>query len=165
VVIATVFLTIIGMTAGFMLGERRRHEASGGSVTRPAGTETTTPPVPSAVADGTLCPEEMLQLAIRSGFPGELFQVMKIKTNNGTTVWICQDYRGHLYFQSKTGGYDVPLRQGVNALFLSDVVQTGTDQYTATANEGNTFVVTRKSLEVRFVDGRTTQTNPVVDSE
>jgi hypothetical protein len=165
VVIATVFLTIIGMTAGFMLGERRRHEPAGGQTTSPVARSTSEQPVPSAVAAGQLCPDETLELAARSGFPNRLFQVMKIRTDNGTTVWICEDAQAHFYFQSKTGGYDVPLRQGVNALFLSDVVQTGPGEFTATAAEGNTFLVTRKKLEIRFVDGRATQVNPVVGAD
>jgi hypothetical protein len=165
VVIATVFLTIIGMTAGFMLGERHRNEAQVQETTPPTEITTTTSPTPSLLPTDGACPDEAEQTAVKLGFPSDLRQVFKVITDNGTTVWICQDPQGSLYYQSKTGGVDAPLRQGKNGLFLSSVVRRNPDEYEAMAAEGNRFVVSRERLEVHFTDGRADQTYKVVRSE
>jgi len=172
VVIATVFLTIIGMTAGFMLGEWHRDQARAGVTTGPTNTDTntdtntgTSSPTPSLLPTDGGCPDEADQMAVSLGFPGDLRQVLKIITDKGTTVWICQDPQGALYYQSKTGGADAPLRQGKNALFLSSVVRLDTDEYEARAAEGNRFVVSRKTLEVHFANGAPTQVDKVESAE
>jgi hypothetical protein len=164
VVIATVFLTIIGMTAGFMLGERHRRKAA----TNPVADRTTTQPGPTLppATDGKLCPEQTRRTAERLGFSSNLRQVMKIETANATTVWICQDDTGAYYYQGKTGGAEQPLVEGTNGLFL-DKVRHGEDreEYTAVADNGNRFVVNRKQLEIHFAAGKPTQIYPVVASE
>jgi hypothetical protein len=159
VVIATVFLTIIGMTAGFMLGERDRNQVTGSSQPQ----ETTSGYQPSSAAlDGPLCPDETLQTAQAGGFSSDLRQVFKIKTQNGTTVWICKDATGSLYYQGKTGG-DSPLVQHKNGLFLTNVSRDSDDEYEAVDQKGNRFVVNRKQFTLHFVSGEE-QTSPVVES-
>jgi hypothetical protein len=168
VVIATVCLTIIGMTAGFMMGEWHRDQAQAGETTTPANTDTNTgasSPTASLLPTDGGCPDEADQMAVSLGFPGDLRQVLKIITDKGTTVWICQDPEGALYYQSKTGGANAPLRQGKNALFLSSVVRLNTDEYEAMAAEGNRFVVSRKTLEVHFANGTPTQVDKVESAE
>lgn len=152
VVIATVFLTIIGGTFGFMLGERHRKDGA-----TPQETSTTGPAgEPSSAAPSEpACPDEAIQFAADNQLPTDLRQIFKIITVRGTTVWICRDGAGSLYFQSKTGGVDKPLVQGKNALFLSTVSQVGEDEYVAVATvDGNRFEVNRQQLVVHFASGK-----------
>jgi hypothetical protein len=166
VVIATVFLTIIGMTAGFVLGERRRSEASGVQTQTQEPTPTTTAVVPSPGVSGKLCPELTRQTAQRLGFSAALRQVLKIQTANGTTVWICQDDTGGYFYQGKTGGADKPLVEGQNGLFLSKVVRSeDREEYVGLAANGNRFRVSRKQLEIFFAKTQRTEVSQVVESE
>jgi hypothetical protein len=165
VVIATVFLTIIGMAGGYVLGERHRQNARAAQQPSQQQTAPVISSSPASGPNGTSCPDQAAQTAAELHLPSELSQVLKIYTDNGTTVWICQDPGGALYYQSKTGGADAPLVQGQNGLFLNKVKKTGTDQYEAVAHNGNLFEVSRQQLQVRFVDGRKPQTNPVVSAE
>ncbi|WP_433301762.1 hypothetical protein ACQP2F_07050 [Actinoplanes sp. CA-030573] len=153
-VIATVFLTIIGITAGFVLGERDR------SHSQPGGSETSdTAPVASAPAvDGPLCPDATLETAGQS-----LYQVLKIVTADHTTVWICQDANQGLYYQGKTG--DRPLKQHDNGLFLTGVRAVGDGEYEVYDQKGNRFEVTRKRFSLYRADGKRDQSSPVVESE
>jgi hypothetical protein len=158
VVIATVFLTIIGGTAGFMLGERHRDDGA-------APRETTTTDEagqPSLAApSGPPCPDEAIRFAASQQLPTDLRQIFKIITNSGTTVWICQDGANSLYYQSKTGRVDSPLVQGKNGLFLDHVSRVGDDEFEATATNGNTFEVSRRQLVVHFANGKPDQVSSV----
>jgi hypothetical protein len=158
VVIATIFLTIIGMTGGFVLGERHRERVNA------AQTGPTADPIVAA-APGELCPAETREIAATLGFPEELRQVLKIQTAGETTVWICQDDQERLYYQGKTGGSAAPIVQNKNGLFLPDVIRTGTDEYEATAGNGTRFVVDRELLEIHFPDGRPVQADRVIEAE
>ena len=158
-VIATVFLTIIGMTGGFVLGERRR-----GEIAAENQQQQTPEPSPIVTDLGPSCPPEAVAKAEELRGITELYQVLKVQTDNGTTVWICQDGGEKLYYQGKTGGLDVPLVQNKNGLFLSNVLPQGEDDYLAVADNGNRILVSRKRVEIRFTSGRT-QTNKVVSVE
>jgi hypothetical protein len=176
VVIATVFLTIIGMTAGFVLGERHQDRLQAGDsgtdtqVTVPASTgepntEEANTGEPNTAKPGRSCPQESIETAGELGLRTDLRQVTRIVTDNGTTVWICQDGAGALYYQSKTGGVDADLVQKENGLFLSRVEQRGDGDYRATASNGTEFLVSREQLEVHFADGRPSQVNKVVEAD
>lgn len=148
-VIATVFLTIIGMTGGFVLGERRNNAAAVGPDT--AGIVNTQPnPAPGVTVPGSgkSCPPETIAKAGEIGLPTDLRQVMKIETVGGTTVWICADGDGRLYYQGKTGGLEAPLEQGVNGLLLPRVVKVGENHYEVLDPKGNRFVVTESRFEI-----------------
>jgi hypothetical protein len=173
VVIATVFLTIIGLAGGFILGERDRgqenasaDQTSSGEPDTGAGWTGSEPPSfePSAGPSGKFCPDETIQTAIRLGQPSELYQVMKVVTNNGTTVWICTDSGGRLFYQGKTGGRDADLVEGQNGLFLTGVESAGDDRYEVPDHKGNIFVVSRGSFEIQYSGGRV-ETHRVVDDE
>ena len=163
-VIATVFLTIIGMAGGFVLGERHRDALAATPSTGPAATTPAaatppavgpTTPAPSSSDGRVLCPEATRQTAARLHWSTTLWQVMKIYTEDGTTVWICQDDTGGYYYQGKTGGQDAALVEGKNGLFLQDVVHSeDREEYVATATNGNQIVVNRKQLQVIFADGK-----------
>ena len=164
-VIATVFLTIIGGTFGFMLGERHRGDGGtptpGNTATSPRDSEPS-----SSAPSGPPCPAETIQAAASQHLPTDLRQVFKIVTTKSSIVWICEDPAGSLYFQSKTGGVDAPLKQGRNALFLSGVSRVGEDEYEVTAAvDGNSFEVNRQQYVVHFADGRADQVYPVKSVE
>jgi hypothetical protein len=161
VVIATVFLTIIGMTAGYVLGERHRRDdpsqqSQQSQQTQVAGPATqsvvTASPAPSI--SGTACPSPAQAAASALG-KGGLSQVLMIKTNNGSTIWICEDPNGGLYYQSHTlvNGQDLALVQNYNGLFLPGVTATDTG-YVVLDQKKDRFTVTRKSLQIEFADGR-----------
>jgi hypothetical protein len=165
VVIATVFLTIIGGTFGFMLGERHRGDGSTPSAGRTTSTQGYTQPS-SAAPTGPPCPDEAIQFAASQRLPTDLRQIFKIVTNEGSTVWICEDGAGALYFQSKTGGVDLPLKQGKNGLFLDGVTRVGDDEYKVTARtDGNRFEINRQHLVVHFANGRPDQVDTVISVE
>jgi hypothetical protein len=86
--------------------------------------------------------------------------VRTLSTGPGTTVWICQDEGGRLFYQANKGGVAARWVEGDTALFLHDVVRREND-YLATAADGNTFSVNERRLEITFQDGKT-QTLDVV---
>jgi hypothetical protein len=137
VVIATVLLSIIGMSAGLVLGSR--HE-------KPQQQD---PYVPVQEPNSPVsCPEEMHQTARRLGYERPMTQVLRVRAaSTGTTVWICSDDTGRLFYQANRGGPDQQWVEGKTALFLANVVK-GDDDYHATASDGNTFSVNDERLEV-----------------
>ncbi|MCU7722998.1 hypothetical protein ODJ79_04660 [Actinoplanes sp. KI2] len=168
VVIATVFLTIIAGTVGFMLGERHRSDGRGAGPGETNETQGVSNTSASSAPSEPACPEAVIQTADRLGLPTDLRQVFKIVTERRTVVWICQDGGGKLYFQSKTPktqDADEPLIQGKNALFLNGVQEVGNDEYTAVASDGNSFEVNRRQLVVHFVSGKDDDVQAVVSAE
>ncbi|MFI5496913.1 hypothetical protein [Actinoplanes sp. NPDC051859] len=151
-VIATVFLSIIGMSAGFALGTR--HESS------PPAPPVNLPTPSVGVTEGTVCPAEMLTTARRAGLSTALTEVLQVRTTDtGMVVWICQDPSGALYYQANDGGEAATWIEGQTALFLAKVtLENGT--YVATASDGNTFHVNKRQLRIRTKNGE--QTHPVV---
>jgi hypothetical protein len=160
VVIATVFLTIIGMAGGYLLGERDRQ--AGGPST--GSSRPVTPVVassPTAVA-GPLCPKAAQQAAAAVN-SGSLRQIFRIRTTNSSTVWICQDPSGRLFYQSHTllDGQDRPLQQNRNGLFLSGVHRTA-DGFQVYDQYSNRFEINRRQFQIYFVSGKV-QSNPVAE--
>jgi hypothetical protein len=145
VVIATVFLSIIAMSAGLALGSHHKRQQQ---QQRPpaAATDTYLPTQPAVTS--IACPPEMHATARKLGFYVTLTQVLKVRAaTTGTTVWICRDEASRLYYQANRGGYEKKWIEGKTALFLADVVQDG-DDYRATATDGNTFTVNKVRLEI-----------------
>lgn len=145
-----------------MLGEWHRDQARAVETTSPTDTDGSTT-APTSPPSG--CPDEMKRTAVSQGFSSDLRQELKIVTDKGTTVWICEDPEGSLYYQGKTGGVDAPLVQTTNGLFLSSVIRRDTDEYEAKATNGNRILVSRDRLEVHFADGRPTQIDKVETAE
>jgi hypothetical protein len=148
VVIATVLLSIIGMSAGLALGSR--HET-------PHQVEDQTPYVPVETGVSPVdCPPQMHATARKLDFDQPMTQVLKVRVDRtGLTVWICQNPAGRLFYQANKGGQDGRWVEGETALFLSDVVQYG-DGFLATAADGNTFTVSAKRLVVVRKGAKTT---------
>jgi hypothetical protein len=168
VVIATVFLTIIGMAAGLVLGERHKDRVRAEQAQRTVTPAVRLPeqrPAPVGTDPVPLCPDETQRIAAEGGYPSDLRQILKVVTDNETTAWICQDAGGSLYYQGKTGGAEQPLVQHKNGLFLTEVqLLEGPERYEATAPDGTVVVVSREQLEVRRADG-STQINQVQTAE
>ena len=152
VVIATVFLSIIGMSAGLVLGSRQKAEDRDARQPQqqqqqqqpPAVQPTTTRP------EGPRCRDETQAAAQLVGVAGDLTQVLRLRTRS-SVVYICADEAGSLYYHANNGG-DTWI-EGETALFLPNVVRDG-DEYRVTAGEGTRFSVTRKRLFIVHADGR-----------
>jgi hypothetical protein len=140
VVIATVLLSIIGISAGLVLGSR--HETSRQADDQTAYVPTEQPDAPDA------CPSPMQDTARRLGYDQPLTRVLKVRATRGETrVWICEDNTGRLFYQANRGDEGSRWVEGETALFLANVVK-GENDYHATASDGNTFSVNSKRLEV-----------------
>jgi hypothetical protein len=147
VVIATVFLTIIGMTAGYTLGQSDHSSAQ-------ASPETSSGQTPSPVMSGKRCPDATLRSAADLyGHAVDLRQRFKITTSS-SVVWICVDAYGRLYYQGNNQK-DSAITQGTNGLFMYQVTNKGDDDYVAVNDQGYRFEVTRKSLVVSRPTGQT----------
>ena len=151
-VIATVFLTIIGMTGGYVLGERHRRDNQSQQSTQGPSQPAANAGQPTAqpTINGTPCPDAAQQAATQRGV-GNLSQVLMIKTSNHSTIWICKDPEGNLYYQSHTrvNGQDVPLVQNLSGLFLPNVTSTDAG-YVVYDQKRNKFTVSRKQLQINF---------------
>ncbi len=148
-VIATVFLTILGGTGGFLLSRYQSGNRQVGSGALPSET-VTEPTKPPFEPPGPFCPEQTRATARKVGINSDLWQVLKIYTDNDSTYWICTDVNGLFYYQSKTGGIDAPLIEGKNGLFLQNVSRTGDDAYEVVDQKGNRFVITSDEFELHF---------------
>ncbi|WP_133872720.1 hypothetical protein [Paractinoplanes brasiliensis] len=154
VVIATVFLTIIAMTGGFVLGERQRgNDRSTGGGVATLGPSDETSASPAFDPPGDWCPQETRLTSERTGGTSELWQVLKIYASDDV-YWICQDRDGGLYYQGKTGGRDAPLIEGENGLFLTGVVRVGEDSYRVEDQKGNIFEVSTKRFRLIRASGK-----------
>jgi len=141
VVIATVLLSIIGMSAGLVLGSRHQPPRQTADQTAYVPTEPTFSP-------GN-CPREMHDTARRVlGEDVRLTKVLQVRTQEtDMTVWICRDDTERLFYQANSGGAEGKWIEGETALFLRDVVEQN-GRYLATAHDGNTFFVNEQWLEV-----------------
>ncbi len=158
VVIATVFLSIIGMSAGLVLGSRQKAEDRDARQAQqqqqqqaPVVQPTTNRPPGPACRDETQAAAELL------GVAGRLTQVLRLRTRT-SIVYICADEAGSLYYHANSGGET--WIEGETALFLPNVVSDG-DAYHATAGDGTSFSVNRKRLFIVHADG-TKETQPAV---
>jgi hypothetical protein len=150
VVIATVLLSIIGMSAGLVLGSR--HET-------PQRTGDQTGYVPGdQPASPVDCPQKMHDTARKVGFYLPMTQLLKVRAESGLTVWVCTNQAGELFYQANRSDDEENWEEGETALFLSDVIRQD-DGYFAKAADGNTFFVNDERLEV--VRKGKPQTTPV----
>ena len=150
VVIAMIFLTVIGMSAGLVLGARhKRADQALPPRNNPTPVATTAAPTRSA---GPPCRPETQQAARRFNAQGVLTSVLVLRTRS-STVWICEDDAGRLYYHANRGGADAPWVEGRTALFMADVRPEG-DGYEVTAADGTRFSVDSRRLFIQHADGR-----------
>ncbi|MEU4425801.1 hypothetical protein AB0F81_34705 [Actinoplanes sp. NPDC024001] len=143
VVIATALLTIIGLAGGYLLGEQS---------TRAKPQPTPSPSVSLLPTTGR-CPEQTQEVGRQQQAVGELREVLRVRTERKTVVWICQDEAGGLYYHANKGGTGAVWVEGKTALFLSQVWREGESRYVAQAYDGNIFSVDRKRLLISYADG------------
>lgn len=148
-VIATALLTIIAMIGGYLLGQQRDQPASSPSQPSPIQPS----PTRSYLATGPACPDQTQRMGARQGADGELRQVLWVRTNRKTQVWICEDRSGRLYYHANKGGTDAEWIEGKTALFLPGAWSEGGDRYSAQAFDGNIFSVDRNRLLISYADG------------
>jgi hypothetical protein len=152
VVIATVFLSIIGMSVGLVLGSRHRQDVGETQQHQPRQ-QATTPVVPEATEDDRPpCRKETRDVARRFNATGTLRIALLLRTGT-SAVWICEDEAGRLYYHANRGGEKARWIENETALFLPDVQRDG-DGYVVTAPDGTNFSVTRERLFIVHKDGR-----------
>jgi hypothetical protein len=149
VVIATVFLSVIGMSAGLVLGSRHTDNSAASQPTQPQVTVFTTAPGPTPT--GPACRPETQTAARQFGATGTLRIVLLLRTAY-TAVWICQDDAGRLYYHANRGGEKAKWLEGQTALFLTGVQRTG-EGFEVTASDGTRFLITSKQLYIVHKNG------------
>jgi hypothetical protein len=157
VVIATVFLSIIGMSAGLVLGARAKREARESERQQqeqqqqqqqgPVGQPTTND------AAGSECRPESQKMAAKAGATGALRMVLLLRTTS-SAVWICEDESGRFFYHANSGGEHARWVENETALFLSGVQRDGDAAYAVTAADGTNFSITPKRLLIVHTDGR-----------
>lgn len=181
--IAAVFLAVIGGSVGLTLGLRDRDRDTTGAAAQttqqpvpawsaspqgrsPAVVEPSQPPATPTPAEvgapggaSGACPDAIRRYAGRT----DLVQVHYLQTNL-SEVWICRDSGGGLYFQGHRGGpEDRPIQaSGQDWLFLTDVKQKDEagNVYVA-VNGAWTYVVSPELLKIIGADGKT-ETQPAI---
>lgn len=147
VVIATVMLTIVGMIGGYLLSERH-----GGSSSASDWSDTGSPSTPSSAVPSLLpvegaCTTHTQEMASNLGALGQLSQVLRVRTERGSVIWICQDESGNLFYHANKGGEDAEWVEGKTALFLSGVEHEPDGSFQAVASwDGTTFDVSPDRL-------------------
>jgi hypothetical protein len=146
VVIATVLLSIIGMSAGLVLGSQHKQAQTAappsepGQITAPAAAPTTT-------SSADPCPQQTQVMGQKYGATGVLRIALQLRTKS-STVWICQDDAGKLFYHANRGGADGEWVEGQTALFMAGVQRDGEGGYTVTASDGNTFSINSHRLYI-----------------
>jgi hypothetical protein len=142
--LAVIFLAVIGGSAGYILGLRHKHAArvQNRADNRPAVTDSGSPAgrdpdggpsrTRGAGPTGKRCLDETERDAkAKFGSPGGLAQVFYLKTDR-SEVWICRDTDNALFYQGhvrsaaeQQGGARPPLRDLQNSLLLKTVRPDG----------------------------------------
>jgi hypothetical protein len=158
--LALLFLAVIGGSAGVILGRTQANGAGAarGTSTPSGGTEYPPPTQtqrPDASHSQEPCLDHTEQLARQKGSAGGLSVVLYIQTT-ASEVWICRDSAGRLWYQGHTGtAADRDLVEDRNALFLSQVGEES-GGYVATNPGTNTrteYHVSRQKLVVDYIPG------------
>ena len=171
VLVAVVFLAIVGASAGYAIGRARLASAATagppGSTPGPVrpGTTTTAP-----ASSGRAClPETEAAAKQKFGSPGGLVQILYIGTARAE-VWICKDSVGTLFYQGhrksaaeSAGGPRETLVDLSNALLLNDVNLDNSGRYVATnhTSSGTTRYYVSTTELVINTEGQPTETQAV----
>lgn len=147
-VIATVFLSVIGLSAGLILSSRHRDRGPAGTS---SNTQPATPPG-TPVSTAEPCPPETQTMGKRFGASGTLRIALKLRTTT-SVVWICSDDGGKLFYHANRGGENAKWVENETALFLPEVRPDG-DGYQVNAIDGTLFTITAKRLEIQHKNGK-----------
>jgi hypothetical protein len=159
VVIATVLLSIIGMSAGLVLGSRHK-PAQIAAPPSEQGQNTAPAVAPTSAADP--CPEQTQAMGQKYGAAGVLRTALELRTK-GSTVWICQDDAGKLYYHANRAGSAGTWVEGKTALFMTGVQRDGEGGYTVTASDGNTFSINSHRLYIVHKKDNTVEVQAAVN--
>jgi hypothetical protein len=141
VVIATVFLSIIGMSIGLVLGSRHKSAVAGQQQ----------PNNPAPAPTGRLCPNQSQLMGAKFGAVGSLRVKLEVKTAS-SRIWICSDDNGRLFYHANRGGLDAKWVENQTALFLEHVIELN-GGYQASASDGAVFDVSEQELKILHKDG------------
>jgi hypothetical protein len=150
VVIATVFLTIIGMSAGLALASWHKSQTSDNN--GQSSISTPTPAPTSADAGKPACRPETQAIAPRFGAQGTLRIELLLRTKS-SAVWICEDEAGNFFYHANRGGEHATWIEGQTALFLAGVEPDGDGGYLVKANDGTSFSINSTRLLIVHKDG------------
>jgi hypothetical protein len=152
VLIAAVFLTIIGVSVGLALGARARDRAAQAPTRAPVVPVPSAPPsaappsaAPRPSSAGRPCPEETQQESRKLGAQGRLVVRRHIVTGDPAAtkgvsdVYVCADARGELYYHAKSGDLAAPWIEGTNAILLGGVREAGGVYVATNASPGGTY--------------------------
>ncbi|MCA2216758.1 hypothetical protein [Jidongwangia harbinensis] len=157
VVIATVFLSVIGMSAGLVLGARDKRAAREAQQQQQQQQQQQPEGPVAQPTEGydarPECREETQRMGADAGATGTLRIALLLRTAS-TAVWICEDASGRLYYHANRGGEQAPWLERETALFLPDVQRDGDDAYEVRAADGTRFSITPKRLFIVHSDGR-----------
>jgi hypothetical protein len=148
VVIATVLLTIIAMSAGVALAAWHKQQNQDIQAQNP-NQSVTVPTTPSAPE----CRPETQQAAQRFNPQGTLRIQLLLRTAT-SAVWICADDAGQLFYHANKGGENATWIENKTALILNNVQSDGAGGYNVTAADGTTFSINSKRLRIVHKDGR-----------
>jgi hypothetical protein len=123
IVLAMVFLTVIGGSGGYLAAHRQKqHQAAGRAQTGSPAAPTLQPTgrAPASPSPGPSTRTECLPHTEQLAGITPLYELLYIRTAQ-SEVWICQDGAGTLYYQGHRGQPGEDLVEGTNALFLTKV--------------------------------------------
>ena len=146
VVIATVFLTIIGMSAGIAIASWHKAQEQGNQPQTPIPSVVTSTP-----SDPPCRPETQL-VAPHFGAQGTLRIKLLLRTKT-SAIWICADEAGQLFYHANRGGEEAKWVENETALFLPNVQEDGEGGYEVTATDGTTFSINSSRLHIVHKDG------------
>ncbi|MEH1130347.1 hypothetical protein [Micromonospora sp. CPCC 206061] len=165
--VALMFLAVIGASVGFVLGTRDGGDSPDTSNSADisndtgAGRHTDEPFTPSPLPSpsSTACPVHTQQQAGK-----ELTQVLYVRTDR-SEVWICVDADEALYYQGHSGQPGEELIDGTNAIFLTDVepTQFGYRARNTSGASVTEYLVSSRELIIQTPNG-TRSTEPAADS-
>ncbi|GAB1689979.1 hypothetical protein KRM28CT15_17820 [Krasilnikovia sp. M28-CT-15] len=142
--IATVFLIIIGVSAGLALASWRGQGET--------GKQSQNQTIPAGVQREPACRPETQNMGAKFAASGTLRIALLVRTRT-SAIWICRDDAGQLYYHANRGGESAPWIERQTALFMPKVRQHG-DEFEVTADDGTVFQVTAERLRIIYKDGR-----------
>lgn len=146
--VAAVFLAVIGTSAGLVLGARAKQRAA--ALTAPQS-DASASPSPSSQP----CRTETQQQAAKAGAVGTLRIVLLTRTAT-SSVWICADDNGRLFYHANRNSENHVWIENQTALFLTDVAAEGAG-FKAVAEDDHgrrtRFLVDRDRLVIIHKDG------------
>lgn len=154
--VALVFLAVIGASIGFVVGNRGDDPQNTGAdrntgedIGDPFMPSTSPSPSPSASPSSVTCPTSTRQKAGR-----DLTGLLYVRTGR-SEVWICADADEKLYYQGHSGPPGEELVDGSNAIFLTDVeaTQYGYRAFKSSGDSVTKYMVSSKELIIQTPDG------------